>query len=411
MIMVRKILYFLTMAAVLGLIIISCEDENEGQKQVQMVDVSSRITGVPAFAGAGAKIEVEGTGLTEVERIIFDVYVIRKIEIDTTDTGISFSVPAQVGEGENEVAFLFPNNEIAYTTIMILPLQIISGFDPTNGNLGDTVELYGNNLHIVTEVAVGGTVAEIVDLDTTLIRFLVPAGAVTDVITATSGAGTAESKNEFIACETAVDNVRCFQNYCLYGDMENLGVPYGPWDGGGGPIIPSSDASDNPTQDAIFLQGGDGVLSQWEVIHPIGGTSDLGKTSLKCTVLQIGTEPYQIQLVYNAFKVPAGKIWLYSGKIWADADGRQVLTQPETDPPGGYNPTLLPDGSAIPIQVLHQGWNEFSVELIHDMSVSLPPGNPKDEELRPGIKLSYAENAGGVFIFDDIRVVEIGNRP
>ncbi len=402
----------MTMAAVLSLINISCEDEDDGQKQVEMIDVSSRITGLPDIAGAGEKIEVEGTGLTEVVRIIFDVYVIRKAQIDTTDTGISFNVPALVGEGENEVAFIFPNNEIAFTTITILPLQVITGFDPTRGNLGDTITLYGNNLHIVNALTVGGTVVDtIVDLDTTSIRFLVPSSAQTGVITATSSAGVAESTNEFVACETAVDNPRCFYNYCLYGDMENIGVPYGVWDGSGGPIIPTSDASDPPTQDAFFLQGAGDPLSEWELIPSPGGTSDLGKTSLKCTVLQAGAEPYNIQLVYNAFSVPAGKMWMYSGKIWADADGRQVLTQPETDPPGGYNPTLLPDGSEIPIQVLHQGWNEFSVELIHDMNVSLPPGNPKDEELRPGIKLSYPENVGGVFIFDDIRVVEIGDRP
>ena len=403
MIMVRKILYFLTMVAVLGLIIISCEDENEGQKQVEMIDVSSRITGVPAFSGAGATIEIEGTGLTEVERIIFDVYVIRKIEIDTTDTGISFSVPAQVGDGENEVTFIFPNNEIAYTTVTILPLQAITGFDPTNGNLGDTVELYGNNLHIVTEVAVGGTVAEIVDLDTTLIRFLVPSLAETGVITATSGAGVAESKNEFVACETAVDNVRCFQNYCLYGDFENLGVPYGVVNGSDWPTIPDPDG--DPDQGVLFLQGAGDPLSRWELIESIGGTSDLGKTSLKVTVLQAGAEAYEIQLVFNAFAVPVGKKFLYSGKIWSDANGRVALTQPETDPPGGYNALVLPDGTSIPTITLHQGWNEFSVEVIHDGSSA-----PYDFEMRPGIKLSYPENLHGVFIFDDIRVVVIGDR-
>jgi hypothetical protein len=407
MIMIRKILYLMTMAAVLSLIIISCEDENEGQKQVEMIDVSSRITGVPAFSGAGAKIEIEGTRLTEVERIIFDVYVVRKIDIDTTDKGISFTVPTLVGEGENEVAFIFPNNEIAFATIMILPLQVISGFEPTNGNLGDTIELYGNNLHIVTEVAVGGTVVNtIVDQDTTIIRFLVPSLAQSGVITATSGAGTAESKNIFHACETAVDDVRCLYNYCLYGDMENTGVPYGVWNGSGGPRIPCSDPTDPPDQDVFFLQGEGAPMTRWELIHPIGGISDLGKTSLKVTVLAIGSEPYEIQLVYNAFTVPTGKKWLYSGKIWADADGRVALTQPETDPPGGYNALLLPDGSAIPILELHQGWNEFAVEVIHDMS--LP--TTADFEIRPGIKLSYIQNVGGVFIFDDIRVVEIGDR-
>src|SRR4030043_661123 len=174
MIMVRRILYFITIAAMLGLFIIGCEDKNEGIKQEEITDVSNRITGVPEFSGAGAEIEIQGTRLYEVERIIFDIYIVRKIEIDTTDTGISFIVPAQVGEGENEVAFIFPDNEIAFATIMILPLQVITGFEPTIGNLGDTIELYGNNLHIVTEVAVGETAAEIVEQDTTLIRFLVP---------------------------------------------------------------------------------------------------------------------------------------------------------------------------------------------------------------------------------------------
>ena len=403
--MVRKILYFMTIAAMLGLFIIGCEDENEGIKQVQIVDVSSRITGVPAFSGAGAKIEIEGTGLTEVERIIFDVYVVRHLEIDTTDTGISFIVPAQVGEGENDVAFIFPNNEIAFAKVMILPLQVLTGFEPTNGNLGDTVELYGNNLHIVTDIAVGGTaVTEIVEQDTTLIRFLVPSLAETGVITATSGAGVAESNNMFHACETAEDDVRCYQNYCLYGNFENLGVPHGVWDGTNGPTIPKPE--DGTDQDAIFLQGAGAPLSEWELIDPIGGISDLGKTSLKLTILQVGSEAYNIQLVFNSFLVPAGKKWLYTGKIWVDSPGRVARIIGGTDPPGGYPDMLLADGTAAPISELNEGWNVFEVEMIHDMSV----GTPHDDEIRPMVYLSYPENAGAVFIFDDLRVVEIGDR-
>jgi hypothetical protein len=37
-------------------------------------------------------------------------------------------------------------------------------------------------------------------------------------------------------------------------------------------------------------------------------------------------------------------------------------------------------------------------------------GTPHDDEIRPMIYLSYPENLGAVFIFDDLRVVEIGNR-
>jgi hypothetical protein len=404
MIMVRKILYFITIAAILGLFIIGCEEKNSGIIQEEIVDVSSRITAVPDFSGAGAEIEITGDHLEEVERIIFGVYVVRKIEIDTTDTGIKFIVPAQVGEGENEVVLVFPGNERAFTTVMILPLQIITYFDPTNGNLGDTINLYGNNLHIVEEIAVGGTVAEIVDQDTTAIRFLVPSLAETGVITATSGAGVAESKNIFHACETAVDDVRCFQNYCLYGNFENLGVPHGVWNGTGGPTIPKPE--DGTAQDAIFLQGAGAPLSEWELIDPIGGISDLGKTSLKLTILQVGSEPYNIQLVFNSFLVPAGKKWLYTGKIWADADGRTGKIIGGTDPPGGYPDMLLADGTAAPISTFHSGWNEFSVEMIHDMSV----GTPHDDEIRPMVYLSYPENLGAVFIFDDLRVVEIGDR-
>jgi hypothetical protein len=402
--MVRKILYFMTMAVVLGLFTISCEDKNEGIQQIQIIDVSSRITGVPAFSGAGAEIEITGTRLEEVERIIFGVYVVRKIEIDTTDTGIKFTVPAQVGEGENDVVLVFAGGERAFTTIMVLPLQVINLFDPTNGNLGDTITLYGNNLHIVDEVSIGGAVAEIVDQDTTVIHFLVPSGAVTDVIAATSGAGVAESKKIFHACETAEDDIRCFFNYCLYGNFENLGVPYGVWNGTGGPTIPKPE--DASAQDAIFLQGAGAPLSEWELIEPIGGASDLGKTSLKLTILQVGSEPYNIQLVFNSFLVPAGKKWLYTGKIWADADGRVGTIIGGTDPPGGYPDMLLADGSVAPLTTFHMGWNEFSVEMIHDMSV----GTPYDNEIRPMVYLSYPANLGAVFIFDDLRVVEIGNR-
>ncbi len=394
----------MTITAMLGLFIIGCEDENEGQKQVEIIDVSSRITGVPAFSGAGAEIEIEGTGLTEVERIIFDVYVVRKIEIDTTDTGISFIVPAQVGEGENEVAFVFPNNEIAFATIMILPLQVLTGFEPTNGNLGDTVEIYGNNLHIVTEVAVGGiVVTDIVEQDTTMIRFTVPSLAETGVITATSGAGIAETNNIFHACETAVDDVRCLPNYCQYGDFENLGVPLGEWDGSGGPTIITPEGTEGG---AIFLQGAGDPLSRWELIEPIGGVSDLGKVSLKLTILQLGSEPYNIQLVFNSFLAPAGKKWLYSGKIWTDGPGRVAKIIGGTDPPGGYPDMLLADGTAAPITALNEGWNIFEVEMIHDMSVS----SPHDDEIRPMVYLSYPENLGAVFLFDDLRVVIIGDR-
>lgn len=402
--MIRKILYFMTMAAVLGLIIISCEDENEGIKQVDMVDVSSRITGVPEFSGAGAEIEITGTRLEEVERIIFGVYVIRKIEIDTTDTGIKFNVPAQIGEGENDVAFIFPDNEIAFTKVMILPLQVISGFEPTNGNLGDTIELYGNNLHIVNEVSIGGAAAEIWDQDTTMIIFVVPSGAVTDVITATSGAGVAESKNIFHACETAVGDVRCLPNYCQYGDFENMGVPLGVWDGSDGPMITTPEETEGG---AIFLQGAGDPLSRWELIEPIGGISDLGKVSLKLTILQVGSEPYNIQLVFNSFPVPEGKKWLYSGKVWADATGRVATVIGGTDPPGGYIDMLLADGSEAPLTTFNEGWNVFEIEMVHN--VDRAPPQP-DNEIRPLLYLSYPENAGAVFIFDDLRVVEIGDR-
>ncbi len=384
--MVRKILYFMTIAAMLGLLIIGCEDKNEGIQQIQIVDVSSRITGVPAFSGAGAEIEIQGTRLEEVERIIFGVYVVRKIEIDTTDTGISFIVPGQVGVGENEVVLVFPGNERAFTTITILARQVISYFDPTNGDVGDTIAIHGNNLYVIDEVSIGGVIAEIIDQDTTVIHFTVPSNAYSDVITTTSGAGIATSNNIFHACETAEGDVRCMTNVINGGDFEYL--PLGVFTG-----------------DAIIFPQGSPNFGTYEVIESIG-YPDMGEKSLKITVIATG-QTWEPQLVFNQFPVTPGRRWLYTGKIWANASGWQVKVTGGTGPVDGVGSYTNMQG-AVDI-TLNQGWNEFEAEIWHDVYGIYGTPQP-DNQIRPMITMGYAQNVGAVIIFEDFRIVDIGPR-
>ncbi len=381
--MVRKLIYFTLITAAFGLFLIGCNEENEGIIETPIVDVSARITNMPAVTGAGAVLSIGGTQLDNVERIIFGLYVVRKIEIESTETGIKFNVPAQVALGMNDVTFVFPGAERAFDSILVIPRQTISWFNPTFGFTDTVVTVYGTNLDIVTSVGIGDVPATIMEQSKQVLKFAVPDGATTDVIKTESDAGLSISSNMFIACPDTTEYL-CLPILNDNGDFEQGTVGVIDVDGNSGPN---------------WWLAGSGTRTQYEIINAPANYPDLGTKTLKATMLVVGDNDYSNQVVNENVACQPGRKFRYMGKIWSDATGRRVKIVGGVSLPGYSD--MLGDTTLT----LNQGWNEFATTIWHDVSK-----NQDETQMRLQANFGYAENDGAIFMFDSFRVVDIGPR-
>ena len=116
--------------------------------------------------------------------------------ITTYADGNGASLPNGITVGhDGAVWFADSSNQIGRIATGVTPQ--INGFSPSAGPVGTTVTITGQNLAGATRVAVNHTAASIVSDSATQIVAMVPIGATTGPITATTAIGTASSNAPF----------------------------------------------------------------------------------------------------------------------------------------------------------------------------------------------------------------------
>lgn len=390
--MIRRITYFLMVALAVLLLTIRCE-KPEGIIQEDIVDVTSRITSFPEILGTGDTVVIEGTRLNEVVRVIFGNLTISKYELIYTPNGIKFQIPALVPNGENEVVLVFSGNERAFKKITVLPRQTYSFMDPIFGRSGDTITVWGTNLNVVENVLVGDVAATIIEQPGNYLKFIIPSGAYPDKIYLKTDLLSLPSKDTLIVC----DNSEAF--ICLPNLMENGDFEMAPGYG-----VTTGDADLGPN----WYAPGHNTRQILEIV-PASSVPDPNYPGLGSKVLkaQINSEwlnssaftnNWQIQIV-NSLTCDSNRVFRFMGKIWSDMAGRQVEVN------GGVALPSYTNMLGAQEIILNRGWNEFSIEIKHDRSQ-----NQNERQIRAIISFGYYVNEGVTFYFDDLRVVDIGER-
>ena len=386
-----KFAYKLSLPVLLGCILAlgtGCEEDPTDRLMGQIaqgntVDVSNRIAGFnSALTGAGATLVATGTDLSQVKRVMVAGILARDVE--ATDTEVSFIVPETAPIGDQEVVFIFSGAERAYTSIEVAPLPVIRYFEPVAGGPGDQITVYGINLANVNAVGIEGTAATIVSVAADQVVFQVPAGATTGSISVASEAGSVSSVQDFISCEEDPTNPFCLTALNTNGGFESatLGV-----DGDGG------------SSGGNWYLASSGNLATYEFIEE-GGMAGLGNVTMEVTINELGDNNWNIQIVNDGYDVPANSRFIWMGRVWSDADGRLIRVAGGVSSPGYQDMINTTD------VVLEQGWNLFMINTQHDLSGDPPQLNTM---FRGQVNLSFPENDGATFKFDDFRVVRTGD--
>jgi hypothetical protein len=374
------------------LLTIRCE-KPEGIIQEDIVDVTSRITSCPEILGTGDTVVIEGAQLNDVVRVIFGNLTISRYELVYTPNGIKFQIPALAPNGENDVVLVFSGNERAFKKITVLPRQTYLFMDPIFGKAGDTITVWGTNLNVVENILIGDIEANIIEQPGNYLKFVIPANAYPNRVYLKTSLLSLPSKDTLIVCDNS-DEFICLPNLMENGDFE-MAPGYG---------VTTGDADLGPN----WYAPGHNTRQILEIV-PASSIPDPNYPGLGSKVLkaQINSEwlnssaftnNWQIQIV-NSLTCDSNRVFRFMGKIWSDVAGRQVEVN------GGVALPSYTNMLGTQELILNRGWNEFSIEIKHDRSL-----NQNERQIRAIISFGYLVNDGVTFYFDDLRVVDIGER-
>jgi hypothetical protein len=230
----RKIFTLLLVPVMIVALTINCSDEEAITTGIK--DVSSRVTGYTSErTGAGAPLTVTGSGLDRVQRVVFGTTVIpKKSFTEVSESSMTFPVPASATLGETPVFLVFPGNERAFApAIEVIPRPVISTVKPLSAETGETITVLGSDLSHVKGVTIGGVAAAITSQSNTVLKFTMPAGAATSIVTLTGDAGTVNSAaatQTVVACSQNAGNSLCKQTLIVNGSLEEgAGENFNNW--------------------------------------------------------------------------------------------------------------------------------------------------------------------------------------
>jgi len=208
-----------------------------------MKDVSTRITGYGTeTAGKGAPLTVTGSELDKVLRVfIGNVVVPARAFTSVEASSITFTVPASAALGENDVLFVFEGSERAFSSVEVTSFQSVTSFAPYSASVGETVTILGADLDMVDDLKLDGQTVTMSSKSPNMIKFTVPDGATSGLLTLTSLAGTSTTEAlpnaNLIVCDSDPDNAFCAEGEDLLngslelGDGDNFNN-WGQWNGG-----------------------------------------------------------------------------------------------------------------------------------------------------------------------------------
>ncbi len=373
-----KLLLLMLMPGIIMVFLVSCEnyaDKLTGTNpEGNAVDVSNRITGTsPDVAGAGAALSILGSNLSGVTMVNMGGMWIN--EFDASDTEVSFSVPANITIGTNDVVLVFSGPERAVKSVEVIPLPNISYFTPKAAMDGDDVTIIGTNLSYVTTLSVGDAGATIKSKDDGQIVFTMPDGASTAVINlATPSGSTTSSTESLIACSSEAGNSICLPVINTNGSFEG---------------------SDVGAADGVNGWGGlNGSLVTGEITDEEYFD---GFKSVKITVNEIGANPWNIQPTST---MTVDHTATYKLSVWVKGTGiaEVYIAVDEGGTPGYTN------WNGETVALTSNEWTEITYEF---SPASEDPAAGGDSTARFAVSLSYDGNVGGVYYMDNLRVTKV----
>lgn len=243
----RKIFALLLVPVMIMGLTTRCSDDEAITTGIS--DVSGRVTGFATpKAGTGAPLTVNGSQLDKIERIAVGTVVIPKKSFTAvSESSLTFIMPASAPVGSNELLFMYPGTERAFSSIDVIRFQAITDFTPKSASVDETVRIVGSNLDVVTSVTVGSTPVSITSQSGTLIQFTVPASASTGKITLNSEAGSSSTSSDLTICGGS-SNVDCATALNLNDSFElGTGDNFNNWSkfNGGTKIVATTNLAGN----------------------------------------------------------------------------------------------------------------------------------------------------------------------
>lgn len=263
-----------SMSLVFLLMLATATNCSEDGVTYSLKDVSNRISGFGSpIVGAGANLTVTGTDLDKVVRVaVGNLVVPSRLFVEATPTSLTFPVPGQAVFGETTLLFVFPGSERATSSIEVVPLQLITSFNPSAADAGETITLLGLNFEEVGTItaSVGGAPATITSMTNTVIKLTVPAGAADGTVTLTSDAGVVSASGQLVLCGSSPANPDCADalnaNFSFESGDDDVFDNWGQWNGGG--FVTEATAPDKVFRGERSLQVvRDGSLApdQWRI--------------------------------------------------------------------------------------------------------------------------------------------------
>jgi|GEM_PF-2268987 len=223
-----------------ALLYISCKKDKIGSP--------NNLTVSPASALPGTFITISGQDIQQIESIKFDTTTASFSSVFNTSTDIFTSVPTAARFGDQVITITNKSGETAQVNFTVIqPAPVISGFNPANAPVGDTVTITGKMLTGIISVAIGLTPVEVIDASSaSQIKIKVPAGASSGLFNIETGGGKATSASVFTVGERAL----------LIADFDGAGIrPNGNSWYSYGDINTKTVANTNPApQNGYFLK-------------------------------------------------------------------------------------------------------------------------------------------------------------
>lgn len=344
----------------------SCKKDN--------VAMPSGLSINPSRALPGTFVTITGTDIQDIVSIKFDTATATISSVFNTSTALFTNVPDNVHYGPQIVTLTNrAGNKATVNFTVIQPAPTITSFAPSGGAIGDTITIVGTTLQNITSLTLGGVSCIIIDSSsTTRLRFKIPIGAVTGLLTLTTLGGTA----------TSVSLLNVGERALLIADFDGGGIrPDGAswysYAGAPGTMTKTITNTNPAPTSGNFLKavGGSGGNYAGLSTYTVGGNEQFGLTSpasssfIKFSVNNNGYANTQIQVIVQV------------GTAGASADN--------------YAATVVVNGT---------GWNTMSVRL-SDMLNNYGTGTAlTNPSAITTLKFHFNQSAAGEMDIDNVRI-------
>lgn len=329
----------------------------------------------PGRALPGTFITITGTDIQDITSIKFDTATATISSVFNTDKALFTNVPDNARYGPQVVTLTNrAGNKATVNFTVIQPAPTITSFAPGGGAIGDTITITGTTMQNITSLTLGGVPCIIIDSSTTTrLRFKIPTGAVTGLLTLVTAGGTA----------TSVSLLNVGERALLIADFDGGGIrPDGAswysYAGAPGTMTKTITNTNPAPTSGNFLKavGGSGGNYAGLSTYTVGGNEQFGLSGavasnsfIKFSVNNNGYTNTQIQVIVQV------------GTTGAAADN--------------YAATVVVNGN---------GWNTMSVR-ISDMlnNYGSGPLTPTPSAIT-SLKFHFNQSAAGEMDIDNVRI-------